>query len=328
MSIKNSVLLIFASIVLSVCSVSCGPIEKGDYSKGSTTIYCDEGFKNILEEEIQVFEYHYPEASIIPYYVSEVEAIDALLENKTSSIIVTREMTQEQKDYIKAKHRLVVKSHCIAVDAVALITNKENPISQLSMDDIKHILNGRILNWRQVGWDNSDTIKIVFDNPGSSTLKFMKDKFIGENGSFPKNAYAQKTNGQVFDIVKNDKDALGIISVSWLASDLKTAREIPIEKRVNNLKNGSDTISTVLTDDVKILKVSKPDELEGFKPYQVYINSGEYPLYRKVYMINTGSNATLTHGFYSFVTGFIGQKIISQTGIMPYHVHTRLVELK
>ena len=67
MSIKNSVLLIFASIVLSVCSVSCGPIEKGDYSKGSTTIYCDEGFKNILEEEIQVFEYHYPEASIIPY---------------------------------------------------------------------------------------------------------------------------------------------------------------------------------------------------------------------------------------------------------------------
>ena len=159
-------------------------------------------------------------------------------------------------------------------------------------------------------------------------MKFMKDKFIGENGTFPKNAYAQKTNGQVFDIVKNDKDALGIISVSWLASDLKTAREIPIEKRVHNLKNGSDTISTVLTDDVKILKVSKPDELEGFKPYQAYINSGEYPLYRKVYMINTGSNATLTHGFYSFVTGFIGQKIISQTGIMPYHVHTRLVELK
>lgn len=319
---------IVALLALSFLMASCNPTVKGDYSKGSATIYCDEGFKNILDEEISVFEYHYPEASIIPYYVSEVEAIDALIDNKTNAIVVTRELSEEQREYIKSKHRLVAKSHCIAVDAVALITNKANPINQLSLDDIKMILQGEIVNWRQMGWDNTDTIKIVFDNPGSSTLKFMKDKFIGKDGSFPKNAYAQKTNGQVFDIVKNDRDALGIISVSWLADDLTTAKEISIEKRVDNLKNGSDTISTVLTDEVKILRVSKPDELEGFKPYQAYINSGEYPLYRKVYMIHTGSNATLPHAFYSFVTGFIGQKIISQTGIMPYHVHTRLVELQ
>lgn len=326
--LRYSLILSLLLLLTISCLQSCTPIEKGAYSKGSATIYCDEGFKNILEDEIQVFEYHYPEASIIPYYVSEVDAIDALIENKTNSIIVTRDLTQDQKDYIKSKHKLIVKSHCIAVDAVALITNKSNPINQLSIDDISMILKGDIVSWRQMGWDNTDTIKIVFDNPGSSTLKFMKDKFLDKDDSFPANAYAQKTNGDVFDIVKHDKDALGIISVSWLASDLSTSREIPISERVTKLKNGNDTISTVLTDEVKILKISKPDELEGFKPYQAYINSGEYPLFRQVYMINTGSNATLTHGFYSFVTGFIGQKIISQTGIMPYHVHTRLVELQ
>lgn len=307
---------------------ACGRIEKGDYSKGSDTIYCDEGFKNILEEEIAVFEYHYPEASIIPFYVSEIDAIDAILNNKTNSIIVTRELTKEQQEYIKAKHRRVTKSQCIAVDAVALITNNNNPLEQLSTDDIKYILNGGVMTWRQLGWDNPDTIKIVFDNPGSSTIKYMKDKFIGEKGEFPKNAYAQETNGQVFDIVQNDKNALGVISVSWLADDLETAREIPIEKRVASLNNTTDTIATVLTDAVKILKVSKPDKLTGYKPYQAYIYSGEYPLYRKVYMITTGSNSSLTHGFYSFVTGFVGQKIISLTGILPYRLHTRMVELQ
>lgn len=320
--------IIFAmSCIVAFCN-SCGPIEKGEYSRGSSTIYCDEGFKSILEEEIAVFEYTYPEASIIPFYVSEVEAIDALTENKTNAIIISREFSKDEAEYIKTKNRLVVRSHCIAVDAVALITNKENPIGMLSMSDIKDILTGKISKWSQLGWNEKDSIRIVFDNPGSSTIKYMKNKFLGDDGQFPANAYAQKTNLDVFDLVKNDKNALGIISVSWLGSDLKTTKGLPIDQRVQNIKNSGDTIATNLTDDVQILKIRKDDEIEGFKPYQAYINSGQYPLFKKVYMITTGSNKSVTHGFYSFITGFIGQKIISLTGIMPYHVHTRVVNLQ
>ena len=52
-------------------AVSCTPVKRGEYASGSATIYCDDGFKNILDEEIEVFEYTYPESSIIPFYVSE-----------------------------------------------------------------------------------------------------------------------------------------------------------------------------------------------------------------------------------------------------------------
>ena len=325
---KNKVSKLAIYLISAIIFISCSPIEKGEYSRGSATIYCDEGFKSILEEEIAVFEYTYPEASIIPFYVSEVEAIEALHDNKTNAAIISRELTKAEIEYIKAKHRLVARSHCIAVDAVALIANKENEIITLSMDDIKEILSGKINRWSQLGYNNSDTIKIIFDNPGSSTIKFMKRKFIGEEGDFPKNAYAQNTNLDVFDIVKSDKNALGIISVSWLGSDLKTTKGLPIDQKVDNIKNSGDTIATNLTDEVKILKVREDDKLEGFKPYQAYINSGEYPLFKKVYMVTTAPNKSLTHGFYSFITGFIGQKIIILTGIMPYHIHTRLVELQ
>lgn len=325
---KNKVSKLALYLISAIIFISCSPIEKGEYSRGSATIYCDEGFKSILEEEIAVFEYTYPEASIIPFYVSEVEAIEALHDNKTNAAIISRELTKAEIEYIKAKHRLVARSHCIAVDAVALIANKENEIITLSMGDIKEILSGKINRWSQLGYNNSDTIKIIFDNPGSSTIKFMKRKFIGEEGDFPKNAYAQNTNLDVFDIVKSDKNALGIISVSWLGSDLKTTKGLPIDQKVDNIKNSGDTIATNLTDEVKILKVREDDKLEGFKPYQAYINSGEYPLFKKVYMVTTAPNKSLTHGFYSFITGFIGQKIIILTGIMPYHIHTRLVELQ
>ncbi len=85
----------------------------------------------------------------------------------------------------------------------------------------------------------------------------------------------------------------------------------------------NDTIASELTTEVNIIKVSNPTEKNdfspiGYKPYQAYIYSGEYPLYRKVYMISSASNSTVLHSFYTFITGFAGQKIITKTGILPF----------
>lgn len=33
---------------------SCGEVKRGEYAKGSATLFCDDGFRNILEEEIEV----------------------------------------------------------------------------------------------------------------------------------------------------------------------------------------------------------------------------------------------------------------------------------
>lgn len=323
------------SLLLATGVVSCAKVKRGEYAKGSATIFCDDGFKNVLDEEISVFEYSYPQSSIIPFYVCEQDAIDTLLADGTQAIIVTQELSKEQKDYIRKKNKRVVKTHCIAVDAVALITNKGNRVNSLSMDEIKDILNGKITKWSQLAGNDTTSIKIVFDNPGSSTISYMKEKFLpeGKKISDNPNAFAQKDNAQVFDVVKNDPNALGIISVSWLGDELELAKKVPVEERYSGYENHNDTVATNLTTEVNVVKVSNPTEANnfdpvGYKPYQVYINSGEYPLFRKVYMISTASNSTVIHSFYTFVTGFVGQKIISKTGILPYHMNPRVVELK
>lgn len=331
----RSLLKITLSLLLATGVVSCTKVKRGEYAKGSSTIFCDDGFRNILNEEINVFEFSYPEASIIPFYVSEQDAIDTMMSDGTQAIIVTQELTKEQKDYIKNKFKRVVKTHCIAVDAVALITNKANRVTTLSVDEIGDILNGKITRWSQIVGNDTTAIKIVFDNPGSSTVSYMRDRFMkdGKKISDNPNAFAQKDNAQVFDIVKKDPDALGIISVSWLGDDLSLAKDVPVNERYKGYENHNDTVATNLTTEVNVLKVSNPNESNdfdpsGYKPYQVYINSGEYPLFRKVYMISTASNSTVLHSFYTFVTGFVGQKIISKTGILPYYMNPRVVELK
>ena len=324
----NTTFKIMLSALIVLGAVSCTKVKRGEYAKGSATIFCDDGFRNILNEEIEVFEFSYPESSIIPFFVSEQDAIDTMMSDGTQAIIVTQ-------DYIKSKFKRVVKTHCIAVDAVALITNKGNRVTSLSMKEIGDILNGRITRWSQLAGNDTTFIKLVFDNAGSSTVSYMREKFLPEGSKISDNphAYAQKDNAQVFDVVQKDPDALGIISVSWLGDDLSLAKKVPVEQRNKDYANQNDTIATNLTTEVNVVRVSNPTEANdfdptGYKPYQVYINSGEYPLFRKVYMISTASNSTVLHSFYTFVTGFVGQKIISKTGILPYHMNPRVVELK
>lgn len=320
-------------ILLTGC-FSCTPIKRGEYVSGSATVFCDDGFRTILEEEIEVFEYTYPESSIIPIFVSEQEAIDTLLADGTQAIIVTKELTKEQIQFMRSKYKRVVRQQPIAVDAVALITNKDNPVDALSVDQISDIMNGKITRWDQLAGNDTTAIKIVFDNAGSSTVSYIRNEFLPEGKTISEvaNAFAQKNNAQVFDIVKTDPNALGVISVSWLGEDLQVAKNIPMDQRMEIYQNENDTIRTNLTTEVKILKVSNPTEDNDFSPvsyapYQKYIYTGEYPLVRKVYMISTASNSTVLHSFYVYVTGFVGQKIISKTGILPYTNNPRVVQI-
>ena len=319
---------------LAVATVGCTPVKRGEYASGSATIFCDDGFKNILDEEIEVFEYSYPDASIIPFYVSEGEAVDSLMADATQAIISTKELTKEQIEYLKSKFKRVVRQNAIAVDAVALIINKKNPVDALSMTEIGDIMNGKITKWSQLAGNDTTAIKVVFDNAESSTVSYLKEKFLPEGKKLSEtvNAFAQENNAAVFDVVKTDPNALGVISVSCLGDDLSKAKDVPIDKRMADYQNENDTVATNLTTEVKILKVSNPTEANDFspvsyKPYQAYIYTGEYPLVRKIYMVSTASNSTVLHSFYVFVTGFVGQKIITKTGILPIHMNPRVVEV-
>lgn len=332
-SVFTSLPLFCASILLPAC-LACTPIKKGEYASGTATIFVDDGFRTILEEEIEVFEYTYPNASILPIYCSEGAAIDTIMNDGTQAIVTTRELSDEQRDYIKSKFKRVVRQNCIAVDAVALITNPQNPVKALSVDDISKILNGQITRWDQLAGSDTTAIKLVFDNAESSTVSYLKDKFLkpGESLAEKTNSFAQDNNAQVFDVVKTDPQALGVISVSWLGRDLGVAKKVPMDRRLEDYKNENDTVATELTAEVNIIKVSNPTPDNdyspiSYKPYQAYIYSGDYPLVRKVYMITTASNSTVVHSFYVFVTGFVGQKIITKTGILPFKMAPRLVEL-
>lgn len=319
-----------AGAAVAVAMVSCGKSKTGGVedttTSGVTSIVCDQSFQNILNQDIEVFEYTYPKASIVPYYTDEQSCIDSLMNLSTRLIVTAHELTQDQKDMLKLKNR-PARTQRLAVDAIALIVNKENDIDELSMQDLRDIFSGKVTRWGEITPTKlkRDSIAVVFDASGSSIARYVNDSILrGEK--FKKNVYAQGSSEKVFDLVANRKNAVGLIGVSWITADMKGKSE-SVEETVNRLNQNDTTVIDFDNSRIKVLKVRSDDQIVGYKPYQVYIYDGRYPLYRSIYVTCNGPVGGLPQGFYCFLTGFIGQKIIQNTGVLPAAIQPRVVSI-
>lgn len=323
--ILSMIVVAMAASILTSCNKGKKPASAVG---GLCKVICDESFKNILDDEIQVFEYSYKDANVLPRYMDESSALDSLLNERVNVIITYRDLTSNQKSILKGQGR-AFRSRRIAVDGIALIVNNENDIDFLSMNDIKDIMTGKSTTWGQVYPTKlkNERIKVIFDQNRSGVLHYMKDKF--NNGQdLPIEFFAQGSSQAVFDAVQKTRNAIGVIGVSWITSDMKSTATT-IEERYNELQNGTNRQEVNnFTDKIKVLGIRNEDKLKDYKPYQAYIFDGSYPLTREIFAIDASPLGTHDHDFFVFLTGSIGQKIILQTGISPAAVPVRVVNLQ
>ena len=203
------------------------------------------------------------------------------------------------------------------------------------MKEVSDILNGKISKWNQLAGNDTTAIKIVFDNAESSTVSYLRDKFLpkGKKLSETCNSFAQENNAQVFDIVKTDPNALGVISVSWLGEDLSVAKKVPMDQRMEDYSNQNDTIASKLTSEVNILKISNPNEDNDFQSGRFQALSGLY-LLRRIPLGQKGLygvNRIQFHGSPQLLRIHDGIRRTEnhfQDRNPPYHMNPRVVELK
>lgn len=326
MKIYRNILMAACALALSTGAVSCLKYEKKANSSttGTTTMVCDASFQNILQQEIDVFEYQYPDAHILARYEPQSVAIDSLMSLNTKTIVIARDLTDQEKRVLRNKKK-VVKSAKIAVDAVALIVNKDNPIEMLTVGEVADILSGSSRMWNDLEPSELGEIAVIFDDKGSSLVSYMRDSLLN-GGELGPNVYAQGSVPKVFDAVKKNRNAIGVLGVSWITSDMAGADISPDSLAVQMLSD-EPVMGATLSDDIKVLKIRRNDEVTAYKPYQQNIFDGTYPLFRQIYMVTTGVSGSLASGFYSFVTGETGQKIIMKTGILPARTRIQVVQL-
>ena len=168
MKMKVNYLNWFVCIICLFTIISCNQNQNGEPddtpTSGKINISVDETFKPIIDSEISTFESIYKYAKINVSYKSEGGAFQDLIEDSSRIIIVTRDLTPQEKKHfedIKVFPRLTK----IAYDAVSFVTNISNSDTQFTDDQIKRIITGEIGTWKQLNPKSGNIpIQIVFDN--------------------------------------------------------------------------------------------------------------------------------------------------------------------
>lgn len=283
------------------------------FTSGEADIAVDATFAPIINEIIDVFEGTYPEASVTPHYMSEVEALNLLLQDSIRLVVATRDLSEDEKEYVRSKG-LKPRTTRIAKDALALIVNKENPDSLMSLSAVKKIMSGEITSWSDVNPEMKNglgDIKVVFDNTNSSTVRFVIDSVLA-GVPMSEDLAVQVDSKGVIDYVSKSRNALGVIGVNWISND-------------------KDSTSLSFIDKVKVISVSNSDiaiNANSYAPYPAYIALGYYPLSRDVYVILTDLAGGLPAGFVHYIANDIGQKIIMKAGLVPGTKPTRVINIK
>lgn len=319
-------------MLLMASATGCTSYSKQRQNDGATSghfkMACDESFQNVLDQEIDIFEYQYPKATVLCRYMSETAALDSLMKGKVNLIVTSQDLTEKQRMILKDQKRSS-RSRVIAVDAVALIVNKDCDIDELDLDDLRDLFSGKCRKWGQLVPTKmrNDSIKLLFDGHAGGVIHYIRNKFLGGK-DFPIPVYSAYSSEEVFQKVEKSRNAIGLVGVSWVADDMGASKQ-DVKQRVAVL-NAQQTDPTAISfkKRVKVLKVRPKDKLMGVQPYQAYINDGSYPLFRKIYAIDAAPLGSVAHSFFVFLTSTIGQKIILQTGVMPAAEPVRTVQLQ
>lgn len=314
------------AVIVLAGAQSCMRYEKqaNTSTSGTMTMVCDDTFENIMNQEVDVFEYQYPDAHVLVRYATQSEAIDSLMSLNTKTIVIARDLTKDEMKYLKSK-RNFVRSSKIAVDAVAFIVNPANECNKLMLKELSQILSGETTEWNEVMPSKLGKIRVVLDRSGSSLAAFLRDSLLA-GAPLADNVYAAGSVPGVFEAVEKDKNAIGVLGVSWISSDMDAA-DIAPEELAKSVLSEDPVQGATLSRRVKVLPICRNNEVTAYRPYQENIFNGTYPLFRQIYMITTAHSGTTGGGFYSFVTGDIGQKIIMKTGIMPARMRIQVVQL-
>ena len=288
------------------------PAEARDTStKGEIRISIDESFKPLIQAQLNTFLGSNPEAKIHADYKPEAECIQDLIEGKTAVTVVSRSLTTNELASFKAKNYSPDQT-IVAWDGIALITGIVNPLERLSLKELSGILNGEITRWSQIKIKvpGNDSIRVVFDQSGSSTFRQVESKLA--SGSMPKKVYAAGGNPEVVQYVQSNPSAIGFIGLNWIS-------------------DADDTLAERWRSGLNIIALEAPDSAqrpgEYFLPTAKNIGLNNYLLWREVKMISSEAYIGLGTGFVHFVAGERGQRIMEKAGLRPRTPGTRAIQL-
>ena len=212
---------------------------------------------------------------------------DELLKKERDLIFALAPSKKQAEEAEKAGVEYELTPFCM--DAFVFFVNAENPVDNLTTEQIKGIYSGKITDWKEVGAPESTKIVPFQRNEGSGSQTTLQ-KLMGDTPIMP--PLKEDRLGGMGEIIqdtanyRNFNAALGF-SFRYYSTEM--------------LRNNQ----------IKLLSV------DGVAPTVENIRNGSYPLVTTVYMVTNGPRSANVRKIVDYMLSPEGQKLVEDTGYVP-----------
>jgi len=210
--------------------------------------------------------------------------ISALINGTTDVCEASRAMKDAEKKQLAEKAGAPPVEIPVAKDGLSVYVSESNPLTEMTMADLKAIFTGKITSWKELGGPDAKIIPYSREN-SSGTYVFFKEHVL-ENADFTPRAQNMPGTAAVVNAVTKEKFAIGYGGAAYAKG-------------------------------IKVLKIKKTPASTAIAPDEAAIKNGSYPLSRPLFFYTRAKPATDIKAFTDWVLSPEGQAIVVKVGYFP-----------
>lgn len=260
------ILVLIISSTLSGCAGSSGANNDTVAIDGSTSM------EKVIGYLSEVYMEENPHITVTYNPTGSGAGIQAVRQGRCDIGLSSRDLKEEEAEGLHAA--------VVAIDGIAVIVNPQNPVSDLSLDQVEDMFEGEITNWKEVGGNDGPIVLI-----GREASSGTRDGFESATDTEDECNYTQEltSNGDVVQTVASNPNAIGYAS----------------------LESVKDTVSML--------------KIEGVAPTIESIQTGDYQIQRKFILITKAESplSSAAQGFLNFATSGAADDLIARAGAVP-----------
>ena len=265
-------LIIAAIIVMAATSMA-----NAQKIKGSDTVL------PLSQKEAESFLKANPSASVTVTGGGSGVGISALLEGTTDIAQASRRIKFDEKQKLQ-KDGKGVKEVIIAYDALAVIVNPGNKVTNLTREQLEGIFTGKITNWKELGGEDMKIVPYSRET-SSGTYEFFKENVL-KNKNYMNGIMSMPATGAIVQSISQTKGGIGYVGLAYLNKSVK-----PIHISYDNGKTFTEP------------------SIENAK-------NETYPVVRALYYYYEAGSESTVRPFIDYVLSPAGQKIVNETGFI------------
>ena len=288
---QASILVIVLSLMWG-CQTGAGAVDSGSGASPAKAYIENKGSDTIVNlalawaERYQTVE---PDVRISVTGGGSGTGLAALVNGTVSIANASRQIKQKEIDAVQANGYDPIE-FVIARGAIAIIVHPDNPVNELTLQQLSDIYSGKINNWLELGGEDRPIVRLSRETNSGTHVYFLEV------------------------VLRLGQDSDLLFSPDTLL--LPSSEVISAEVRHNPNAIGYDGLGYV-TEDMKVIPVAAAPGSPYIYPSAETVNSGAYPIARDLYMYTAGEPEGDVKDYLDWILSPEAQAIVGELGFVP-----------